>query len=50
MELDSLTVIPTLKIEAIFFFETRISFSKTARCHTLNLSIGYHRKLNMISV
>jgi hypothetical protein len=40
MELDSLTVFPTLKIEAVFFFETLIYISKPARCHTINLSTG----------
>lgn len=49
-ELDSPTVFPTLKIEVIFFFETLISISKTARCHTINQSTGCHRNLNSTSV
>ena len=50
VELDNPTIFPDLTIEAVFFFERRISFSKTARCHTIKLSTGYRRNLNMISV
>jgi hypothetical protein len=43
VELDIPNIFPTLRIEALFLFETLISISKTARCHTINLSTGYHR-------